>query len=208
MAAIPSLNLARFVERIPPRRRIILGALLATLVLSGYWVVLLKPAWEEQNRARAELLRLEPEAERTRRMAAQRPALEQEIKLLEARLFRAVQQLPAEKEIPSLLTRLAALGREIGLEVSSFRPGNPVVRDFYTEVPVQLKVVGSYNTLGILFERLARLDRIVNVADMTIRPADKGQRSGASIQAEFGVITYTYTGIRRPSGDEPLKTST
>ncbi len=208
MAALPSLNLSRFVERIPPRRRIILGALLATLVLAGYWVLLLKPAWDEQGRARDALLRLEPEAAQTRRMAAQRPALEQEIKLLEARLFRAVQQLPAEKEIPSLLTRLAALGREIDLEVSSFRPGNPVVRDFYTEVPVQLKVIGSYNNLGILFERLARLDRIMNVADMTIRPAGKDQRSGASILAEFGVVTYTYTGTRRPGSGEPAKTST
>lgn len=208
MRVFPSLNLSGFFEKIPPRQRVLLGALLAVLVLVAYWQVLIKPAWNERGQARDELLRLTPQAEQTRRMAAQRPVLEQEIKLLEARLFRAVQQLPSEKEIPALLTRLAALGREIDLEVSSFRPGSPVVRDFYMEIPVQLKVVGTYGNLGILFERLAQLDRIVNVADMTIRPAGKDQKSGASIQAEFGVVTYTYTGARSPSAAGAAKTST
>jgi len=199
MLALPSLNLSGYFARIPPRRRVLLGALLALLMLVLYWQRMIKPAWDVRSRARDEMLRLTPQVEQTRRMAAQRPVLEQEIKLLEARLFRAVQQLPAEKEIPSLLTRVAALGREIDLEVSSFRPGNPVAKDFYMEVPIQLKVVGTYSNLGILFERLAKLDRIVNVADMTIRPAGKDQKRGASVQAEFGMVTYTYSGARRPS---------
>lgn len=208
MRILPSLNLAAYLEKVPPRLRILLGTLLAVLVLVGYWHVLIKPAWVERDRARDELLRLTPQLEQTRRMAAQRPALEQEIKLLEARLFRSVQQLPAEKEIPSLLTRLAALSREIDLEVSWFRPGSPVAKDFYMEVPIQLKVVGTYNNLGVLFERIAQLDRIVNVADMMIRPAGKDQKRGASIQAEFGMVTYTYSGARRPSsGEAAAKTS-
>jgi type IV pilus assembly protein PilO len=208
MLAFPSLDLSGYLAKIPPRFRVLLGALLAILVVAVYWQVFVRPAWEERSQVRDELLRLKPEAEQMRRMAAQRPVLEQEIKLLEARLFRAVQQLPAEKEIPALLTRLAALGREIDVEVSSFRPGSPVAKDFYTEVPVQLKVIGSYNNLGILFERLAQLDRIVNVADMIIRPAGKDQKPGASVQAEFGVVTYTYTGARRPTSGETAKTST
>jgi Tfp pilus assembly protein PilO len=59
---------------------------------------------------------------------------------------------------------------------------------------VQLKLMGTYHNLGLFFERLGRLERIVNVADLTIRQATKGQRAEDTIQAEFGVVTYSYTG--------------
>jgi type IV pilus assembly protein PilO len=104
-----------------------------------------------------------------------------------------IQRLPAEKEIPSLLKRVASLGQEADLDVTLFKPGAAVMKEFYAEIPVQLKIAGTYHDLGLLFEQLGRLERIVNVADLTIRPAVKGQRAGDSIQAEFGVVTYTYT---------------
>lgn len=202
----PSIeDLQGYIANIPPKQRIALGVVLVILLVVGYWQFFLKSEWAERGAARTEFLRLKAEAEQTRRIASQRPLLEREIKLLEARLSRAILQLPGEKEIPSLLTRVARLGQETDMDVALFKPGNPVAKDFYTEIPVQLKVVGAYNNLGMLFERLARLDRIVNVADLTIRPAGKDQKTGASIQAEFGVVTYTYTGTGGATSGEPAK---
>ena len=201
-------SLSGYFAKIPPKQRIALGALLAILVLVGYWHYFLRGVWEERNKARAELVQLKAEAEQTRRIAAQKPLLEQEIKVLEVRLNRAVLQLPGQKEIPSLLTRVARLGRETDLVVSLFKPGNPVAKEFYTEVPVQLKVVGTYHNLGTLFERLGRMERLVNVSDLTIRPGGKDQKAGATIQAEFGLVTFIYTGARGAKASEPAKTGT
>lgn len=206
MATFSSINLSAYIANVPLKQRVALGAILVILVIVGFWQFLLKPEWAARNNARAELLRLKAEAEQTRRITSQRPLLEQEIKLLEARLARAVLQLPGEKEIPSLLRRIAQLGQETDLELALFKPGNPVAKDFYTEVPVQLKVVGTYHGLGTLFERLGKMDRIVNVADLVIRPAGKDQKSGASIQAEFGVVTYTYTRSVGAKSGEAAKT--
>jgi type IV pilus assembly protein PilO len=189
---LPSIDLAAYTANIPLKQRVTLGVIFVIIVGLVYWQFFLRLEWAARNEAQAELTRLRAEAERSGRIASQKPHLEQEIKLLEARLQRAVQQLPAEKEIPSLLKRVAGLGHETDLDVALFRPGIPVAKEFYTEIPVQLKVVGTYHDLGLLFERLGRLERIVNVADLTIRPAAKGQRAGDSIQAEFGVVTYTY----------------
>jgi len=208
MAGLSSIDLSGYLTNIPRKQKIALGVILVTLVVAAYWQFFLRSEWATRSQARIELLRLKAEAEQTRRIASQRPLLEREIKLLEARLARAVLQLPGEKEIPSLLTRVARLGQETDLDLALFRPGNPVAKEFYTEVPIQLKVVGTYHNLGTLFERLARLDRIVNVADLTIRPAAKDQKSGASIQAEFGVMTYTYTGSRGAKGVEAGKAGT
>ncbi len=208
MATLLSSNLKAYISNIPPKQRLALGIILVILVLVGYWQFFIRAQWAARSEARAELLRLKAEAEQTRRIASQKPILEREIKLLEARLSRALLQLPGEKEIPSLLKGIASLGHETNLEVALFKPGNPVAKEFYAEVPVQLKVVGTYHNLGMLFERLGRMDRIVNVADLTVRPAGKDHKAGASIQAEFGVVTYTYTGKGGVKPGEPPKTGT
>ena len=208
MATLLSPKLKAYITNISLKQRIALSVILTVLVLLGYWQFLLKAQWAARSEARAELLRVKAEAEQTRRIASQKPVLEREIKLLEARLSRALLQLPGEKEIPSLLKGIASLGRDTDLDVALFKPGNSVPKEFYTEVPVQLKVVGTYHNLGVLFERLGRMDRIVNVADLIIRPAGKDPKSGRSIQAEFGVVTYTYTGTGGGKAGEPAKKGT
>ena len=207
MATFPSIDLSGYIGGIPPKQKVALGIILVILVVLGYWQFFLRAAWGARDQALAELLPLKTETEQTRRIASQRPLLEREIKLLEVRLSQALLQLPGEKEIPSLLTRVARLGQETDLDLALFKPGNSVAKEFYMEVPVQLKVIGTYHGLGVLFERLGRLDRIVNVADLTIRPAGKEQKAGASIQAEFGVVTYSYTGTGGAKSGEAAKTS-
>ena len=64
-----------------------------------------------------------------------------------------------------------------------------------------------YHNLGTLFERLGKIERIVNVANLAIRPAGKDKKA-ASVEAEFGVVTYIYTGTRGAKSSEPTKTGT
>jgi type IV pilus assembly protein PilO len=191
---LPSIDLSAHTTNLPPMRKIALGVIFGALAVVVYWQFFLGSEWAARSEAQAELLRLRLQAQQTRQIAGQKPHLEQEIKLLETQLRRTVQQLPTEKEIPTLLKRVAGLGQEADLRVALFKPGTPVAKEFYTEVPVHLKVMGTYHSLGLLFEQLGRLERIVNVADLTIREATKEQRTGDTIQAEFGVVTYTYTG--------------
>lgn len=204
---LPSIDLSAYTANLPRKQKVAIGVIFATLVAAVYWQFFLRSEWAARSEVQAELTRLRAKAEQSRQIASQRPHLEQEVKLLEARLQRAVQKLPAEKEIPSLLKRVASLGQEADLDVTLFKPGTAVMKEFYAEVPVQLKVVGTYHDLGLLFERLGRLERIVNVADLTIRQAAKGQRAGDSIQAEFGVVTYTYhsTALETDQGNAGAK---
>jgi len=204
---LPSIDLSAYIANVPQRQKVAIGVIFATLVAVVYWQFFLRSEWAARSEIQAELARLRAKAEQSRQITSQRPHLEQEVKLLEARLQRVVQKLPAEKEIPSLLKRVASLGQEADLDVTLFKPGTAVMKEFYTEIPVQLKVAGTYHDLGLLFERLGRLERIVNVADLAIRPAAKGQRAGDSIEAEFGVVTYTYhsTALGTDSGKAGAK---
>lgn len=204
---LPSIDLSAYTANVPRRQKVAIGVIFAILVTAVYLQFFLRSEWAARSEVQANLLQLRAKVEQGRQIASQRPHLEQEVKLLEARLQREVQKLPDEKEIPSLLKRVASLGQEADLDVILFKPGTAVMKEFYAEVPVQLKVAGTYHDLGLLFERLGRLERIVNVADLTIRSAAKGQRAGDSIQAEFGVVTYTYhsTALGTGSGNAGAK---
>lgn len=199
---LSSFDLSAHTMNLPPTQKVALGVIVGALAVTVYWQFFLRSEWAAQSEAQAELLRLRAQVEQTRQIAGQKPRLEQEIKLLETQLQRTVQQLPSEKEIPALLKRVAGLGQEADLDVALFKPGTPVAKEFYTEVPVQLRVRGIYHNLGLFFERLGRLERIVNVADLTIREATKGQRAGDTIQAEFGVVTYTYSSTALRAGSD------
>lgn len=190
---LPSIDLSAYTANIPPKQRMALGVICAVLMIVVYWQLFLRSERAARSEAQAELDGLKAQAEQGRKIANQNASLAQEIKALEALLQETVMKLPAEKEIPSLLKRIVGLGWETDLDVAVFKPGSPVTKEFYAEVPVQLKVVGTYHNLGTLFERLSRLERIVNVTNLTIRPAGKDQKPEEnSIQADFGVATYLY----------------
>ncbi len=81
----------------------------------------------------------------------------------------ALQLLPDKKEIPNLLEGISNSGKDSGLEFISFRPGQEVSKDFYAEIPVNITVNGGYHNLAMFFDRVARLSRIVNILNISIR---------------------------------------
>jgi type IV pilus assembly protein PilO len=68
-----------------------------------------------------------------------------------------------------------------------------VRKGFYAEVPIEIRVEGEYHTLGMFLDRVSKLERIVNVADLKIAPlAAQKQLSGRSIGADFRATTFTF----------------
>ncbi len=107
--------------------------------------------------------------------------------------FRLVLQLlPDKKEIPSLLEDVSSAGRISGLEFLLFRPTGEVTRDFYAEIPVQIKVSGGYHNLALFFDKVARLFRIVNISDINIVGAKGSGGEGTILQASCTATTYRF----------------
>ncbi len=101
-------------------------------------------------------------------------AFKREYRHLEQSLEQAMAQLPDKKEIPSLLENISNLGRESGLDVSLFKPGAQKPKDFYAEVPVDIKLVGSFHNLLTFFYSVGNLPRIVNISDLSINKSKDG----------------------------------
>ncbi len=189
-----ALDLKGYFANIPKRQRYMLVGLLGGGLVLAYVYLLMMPLWTEKGKLEGDLDKLRVDLAQKRAIAANRPKLEAEIKVLEKQLEVAVVKLPEEKEIPKLLTQVNTLGQQSGLEFLLFRPAAPVKRGFYAEVPIDIRVQGEYHTLGAFLDRVSKLERIVNVADLRISPlaVQQQQRGGRTITADFKATTFTF----------------
>jgi len=182
----------------PKRQLYILLGLVAVGFLLMWWYLLFQPAWDERDRLQTQLDGLEQQLFQKMRIAANLPQLEAEIKQLQERLKASVARLPEEKEIPTLLTQVNSLGEESGLAFTLFRPQAAVKKDFYAEVPIQVRVEGSFHALGAFFDRIGKMERIVNIGALSVAPAPAtgpgGRRRGPdmTIIADFSATTFTF----------------
>lgn len=98
-----------------------------------------------------------------------------------------IRQLPSETEVPGLLEDITntALGSGLALQEVKLQP--EVARDFYAELPINIRVSGSYHELASFVSSVASLPRIVTLHDLTIKPT-----GGDAEQLDMQVVARTY----------------
>lgn len=85
-----------------------------------------------------------------------------------------LKQLPNKSEMESLLIDINQAGLGRGLQFDLFKPGSESVKDFYAELPIQLRLTGSYHDLGAFAGDVAKLSRIVTLSDVVLENAPGG----------------------------------
>jgi type IV pilus assembly protein PilO len=83
-------------------------------------------------------------------------------------------QLPSKAEMDALLSDINQAGLGRSLQFDLFRPGQVAVKDYYAELPIQLRVTGRYHDIGAFASDIANLSRIVTLNNLTILPAKDG----------------------------------
>jgi len=188
-----ALDLKAFFANAPKKQLYLLGGVAGAAIVALYVYFLMMPLWEEKGRFEDKLRKVQSDLQQKQLIAANRPKLEAEIKALGLQLDEALVRLPEEKDIPRLLTQINTLGQQNGLEFLLFRPGAPVKKGFYAEVPIDIRVEGQFHSMGGFLDRVSKLERIVTVSDIKITPLSaQTQRSDRSIAADLKATTYTF----------------
>jgi len=126
---------------------------------------------------------------------------------IEAELYEMIRQMPTKEEIASLLTDISQTGLASGLEFRLFKPNPAISKDFYSELPISIEVVGKYEELGLFVSGLAALPRIVTVHDVSIVPQDKAANKGnKEIKPGSMVMKATIKTYNESVGDVSEKT--
>jgi type IV pilus assembly protein PilO len=122
--------------------------------------------------------------------AANLPELRKQKSQVEEYVTQLEKQLPAKAEMEALLSDINQAGLGRGLQFELFRPGGEVVRDYYAEQPISIKVVGRYHDFGAFAADVSNLSRIVTLHNLQIGVNPK--ESSGLLELEATARTYRY----------------
>ena len=99
-----------------------------------------------------------------------------------------LRQLPNKTEVADLLVDVSQTGLASGLEFELFDPQGEVPREFYAELPINIRVTGGYHQMGEFISGLAALPRIVTIHNVAVVPVKGGDKLSMNAVAK----TYRY----------------
>ena len=180
-----------------PKKALILVGILC--VIAGLYLYVFFLPWQDSmSVAKGELSKLTKELNESRAITRDLQKFKEQVDKLGGELKDALTQLPNEKEIPEILKTISSLGKESNLEFTLFRPKPEVPQQFYAQVPIELTVLGSYHNIGIFFDKVSKLPRIINVVDFNMtRAKDVKGRSEAEILVRTSCMINTYRFIEQ-----------
>jgi type IV pilus assembly protein PilO len=114
--------------------------------------------YDTQNRELAKLINIKNNMDKFR----------QEYSRMKEALGQALSQMPEQKDIPKLLRNVSYIGAESGLKVIYFEPKPPQSKEFYEELPFEMRYTGSYHNIGYFFDGIRNMERIVHVPTFSI----------------------------------------
>ncbi|MDO3376767.1 type 4a pilus biogenesis protein PilO [Geoalkalibacter halelectricus] len=182
--------------KLPFYQRLLLLVLVLALVGTGFYFMFYAPLLEESARLEREQESLTARLENNRRIARNLDQVRAEYNSLQAQLAKALIELPHEKEIPTLLTNISSLAREQGLEILMFRPMGEVNRGFYAEVPVDIRLTGSFHDVAMFFYNVGQLPRIVNISNLSM---ESTRAADGSTQLRVDCRATTFRFVESPA---------
>lgn len=167
-----------------PRLLCAAGVMAAVTVLGyfSYW----SGQFETQEQGAAEEQRLRDEYRIKMAQAINLDALKAQKAQVDQYVVRLEKQLPSKSEMADLLSDINQAGVGRGLQFELFKPGAEVVRDYYAELPIDIKVTGKYNDVGAFAADMANLPRIVTLNNMVLNAKE------GSLQLEAVAKTFRY----------------
>src|SRR5438045_843330 len=153
------------------------------------WFLLLSSANDQLEAERAKEPTLKSDYRNKLAQAVNLGELRKQKLQVEEYVTQLEKQLPGKAEMDALLSDINTAGLGRGLQFELFRPGQIVVKDYYAELPIAIKVVGRYHDIGAFAADVANLSRIVTLHNMVIA-APKDQNGPLSMEAT--ARTYRY----------------
>ena len=164
------------------------AALVVMVVVAG-WFLLLSDAHDALEAEHAKEPALKQDYRSKLAQAVNLEELRKQKLQVEEYVTQLEKQLPGKAEMDALLSDINQAGLGRGLQFELFRPGSVVVRDYYAELPISIKVSGRYHDIGSFAADVANLSRIVTLHNMVIV---SGRDTSGTLTMDATARTYRY----------------
>ncbi len=165
-------------------------AALAIVVVVIGWFLLLSGAHDELDAERAKEPVLKQDYRVKLAQAVNLSELRKQKLQIEEYVTQLEKQLPGKAEMDALLSDINQAGLGRGLQFELFRPGQVVVKDYYAELPIAIRVSGRYHDIGAFAADVANLSRIVTLHNMNLTTS--GKDATGTLAMEATARTYRY----------------
>lgn len=172
------------------QRLAIVGVFMALIIGLFVWLAAM-PLYKEVTALKQEAQKLDGEIAQKKLVANNLQKFKEEYAKLQKQLEQALTKLPEQSEIPSLLTNLAGLAKDNGLEVQTFKPKPEIPKGFFAEVPVDMVVRGNYHEVAMFASAVGELPRIVSINNLNLgKPKLVGEEM--VLDTSCNVLTYRF----------------
>lgn len=191
----------------PPLPKVMTWVMLAVGVVVVGWFLLLSTANDELEAERGKEPSLRADYRNKLGQAVNLGELRKQKLQVEEYVTQLEKQLPGKAEMDALLSDINTAGLGRGLQFELFRPGQVVVKDYYAELPISIRVTGRYHDIGSFAADVANLSRIVTLHNMAITAA---KEPAAPLAMEATARTYRYLDsaeleqVRKANAKQPV----
>ena len=169
-------------------QRILISCGILALFFAIFFYFFFLPKHKEISKLEDQIAKLDKKLTVAKRNAKDLKKFQKKMKEAEIQFKLVMKSLPEKEEIPALLASVSMSGKDAGLEFNLFQPKREQPRNFYAEIPVAIRVTGNYHNTAKFFDEVARLARIVNIQNITMKP----NKGATSITTSCVAVTYKF----------------
>lgn len=196
------------IKRMPPLRKALLIGLVFILLGYFYYFYFLQDMIAKRGELAERLSSINQEIAEKQIFARQIEKYKKEVDVLKKNLQIALAKLPERKEISGLLDSVSEAGRRVDLEFLLFEPMIEVSKEgLYAEIPVKVEAAGSYHNIAIFFEKVGKLPRIMNIADISIRTIEDTKEKSENDYLICSCIVKTYMFLEEKEVNKSVATT-
>jgi type IV pilus assembly protein PilO len=164
---------------------LVLVAILVAIPVAGYvWDT--KGQIEELETGQATETKLKADYLNKKRQAVNLDLHRQQLREIDTQFGALLRQLPNRSQMDALLVDINQAGLGRGLQFDLFKPApSEITREFYAELPIQVKVVGTYHDMGAFASDVGQLSRIVTLNDVQIQAGKDGMLTMDAVARTF-----------------------
>lgn len=175
-------------------KAVLLATLFLLIVFLGYYL-LWSSAWDSLDEAKAKEQQLRTVYTNKKSIAINLARYQQQMADIEISFGAMLKHLPDRSQMDGLLTDINQAGLGRGLEFELFKPGQETQAEFYAQMPISIKVQGTYHELGAFATDISKLSRIVTLNDLVITNPNKA--AGKDAKAKSGDVILTMEAVAK-----------
>ena len=175
-------------QKVTQTQKIMLG-ILAILFLFVLYKYFYSPLKVKISKAKHSLTKRQNELKSLQRKIANIEELREEFQLMQQQLKKIETLLPLERELPKIIRTITTVGREYGIDITTFRPQRKKTQPYYDIYAYRINFTTNYHNLALFLSKIGKLKRIINEEDLSINASTT--RKGSTVSTSFLIDVYT-----------------